>query len=76
MPWQPDIRMRDYDSLKFGVVEIFCMAAFDKASTVAPLSIHREDEPSGGRCNVRLRAAFRERIGSEGGSRDECAGLF
>ena len=48
MPRKPHIRVRDHDSLKFGVIEISCMAIFDYASTVPPLSIHGEDEPAGG----------------------------
>ncbi len=66
--------MRDHDTLKTGVVEIFCVAAFDIASAVTPFSIHRENKPSGRR--VRFGAIFWNRIRREGGSGDECSCLF
>src|ERR1700680_1055964 len=49
MPWERDVRVRDHDRVKLGVVEIFGVAAFDKSSAITPLSIHGKNESSMGR---------------------------
>src|SRR5580704_10422390 len=46
MPWQPNIRVRNNDALKCGVIELPSMRAFDKRMVVAPIPVDGKNQPA------------------------------
>jgi hypothetical protein len=46
VPGEPDVGVRDHNTLEFGIIEVFAMSTFHEGTVVTPIPVYGKNETS------------------------------